>query len=302
MKAFKLVLIFSVAIGIINSAKAQSSFYIRAGAGFGFGLNPSEIGPGNTSSTYGSPTTYTYSNTSTNVQFSPGKGIYPEIAFGYMVTGNVGFELGFSYAYGLSASINSSDNNVDSGYEAESDNSTIKTSFHSFLITPAFVITGNNNKKIVPYARMGLIISIASQLKADETYDTIVSSYQPFISSYSSSGEEVAEVTGTVQLGVVAAAGVTYKLSKHISIFGEINARAFNFKFSQSNLTTYTYNGVNELPTLTTNNKQIDYVNSITTTNNTTYSPGTASQELTALVPASSVGISVGLKIGFGEK
>jgi hypothetical protein len=149
---------------------------------------------------------------------------------------------------------------------------------------------------------MGLIISIASQLKADETGDTVVSSSTSAFSSYSSSGEEVAEVSGALQLGVAAAAGVTYKLSKHFSIFGEVNARAFNFKFNQSNLTTDTYNGTNELPTLTTSEKQINYINSITTTNNTTNSSSSPSQQLVALVPASSVGISIGLKIGFGGK
>jgi hypothetical protein len=313
MKTLKLLFILLVSAGVINSAKAQSSFYVRGGVGIGFGLNPSVIGTNSTSSTTQNFTTGNYfsSNTMTSVTHSPGEGIYPEAAFGVMINENMGFELGFSYAAGFSTTVTNSSNGVDSDkvvstYVTSDSTSTTATkySYHSFLITPAFVIQGNPDNTIIPYARLGLIISIGSQVTGDQTNssnntntDTSV-----FGAQGSSSYEYIQETTGSIQLGVNAVAGLRYKLSDNVSLYAEVNARALNFKASQSTITTYTVNGTDELSKLTPSQLTTNYVNSTSYNSNTTYGTSTPSQSLTWQEPASSVGIAIGIMIGFGGK
>jgi len=303
----KLLMLLLVSVGIVNCAKAQS-LYIRGGIGVGLGLNPSTIG---TNSTYTSYVDYdnqansTYSYTQSPDKKSPGEGLYPEIAIGYMLNSHVGFELGFSYASGFSTTVtnDSTGTGTELGYTgAQTFTSAAKYSFHSFLITPSIVISAGGDNKLTPYGRLGMIISLASEGNMDDNYSGSQTSNAPNYDNTAFSGEEATQTTGTVQLGVAGAVGVNYKLSSLISIFGEVNVRAFNFQFDQTTITTDTYNGVDNLPNLTTSQKQINYVSSITTTNATAYNAGNPTQELTQAVPANTVGITIGIKLNLGGK
>lgn len=108
-------------------------------------------------------------------------------------------------------------------------------------------------EKVNPYARFGLVLGVLPYL----------------ITSYSEPNDKgnpatLLEVSnnyyGGLALGYSAAGGVTFTINDHINLFTEIQFTHATWSPSHSEITQFTVNGEDKLSTLTTYEKEVDYV------------------------------------------
>jgi hypothetical protein len=218
------------------------------------------------------------STTSTlkQINASLGKGLTVEGAFGYMFTKNIGAELGISYLFG--AKVTAKDTYTD-GSTAD-----YTLSAKMFRINPSVVIACGFNK-INPYAKFGLIISFGSITYKEDHNE--------------SGSTEVMEtkLNGGMTFGLNAGAGVIFKLSKLLSLFGEIDMVNLSYAPTKGKLTEFTINGTDQLPNLTTSEKEIDFVDRYTSDSKNPRPDSEPRQELKQKFPFGSIGLNIGLRI-----
>lgn len=106
---------------------------------------------------------------------------------------------------------------------------------------------------VIPYVCVGPEIAVINNYYTRTA--GLVSSFKT-----TSTGEKNTKDYGGIALGIKAAVGVEYPLTKFISIFGEIQARAISFSPKHGKVTKYTVDGVDQLSTLSTKQSKWDYV------------------------------------------
>lgn len=251
--------------------------YIRAQLGFAWGTH-SEI-LNQTTTTSGNENT-TVLTEAMKVRY--GTGLPFGIGVGYMLTKNIGVELGIDYFNGFGTKIV---NNND-GEEAK-----IVTSALHLSVVPSVVAkieVGN----VIPFIRMGLDVSVVNQVKTHMTGYTYLFK--------ASSGKRSQRDYGGLTLGINAAAGVEFPLSKMISIFGEIQADQVSWSPKHGKVTKYEVEGEDMLSSLSTRQKQWDYVKSINSDDPT---PSDEANKVLRITHSfDNVGLVVGVKINLGKK
>jgi hypothetical protein len=259
----------------------SQELYINADAGYGFPAAPYLMAENSTSNTIETNTTYDYEIVKGSGSF--GKGVHAGAIIGYMLTENIGAELGIGYLFG---------GKITSTHDYHGDNnsgtseSTLSAKMLRFI--PALKVTvGNGNIK--PYMRTGLVIGMAGKIKSN--YKTTILE----------TIEREGEYTGGISLGFAGALGADFKLNNNIGIFAEIGIITQSWAPKKSEITKLTINGQDRLDDLTTNDREIEYVDSYTFyfENTDMDSP---SQELKTYFPFSSVGGNVGIRFTFGVK
>ena len=104
------------------------------------------------------------------------------------------------------------------------------------------------------------------------------------------------EYTGRVAFGLTAAVGADVALSDRWGLFAELSFMAMSYNPTNAELTVSTKNGADKLGSMTTDEKKINYHDSLTTNENAKSSDGLPSQAPSVSIPFSSVGVAVGLK------
>jgi hypothetical protein len=216
----------------------SNRFSARVGVGYGIGL------------CYDDPCDYYYEdyyptyNTYKSINFVPGRGFNVNVGASYMFTKNIGVDLGVRDFCG--SPIRQSINN----YYGETGNQTSSRTYKGMIlgIVPGIVLD-LGMEKIDPYARFGMIIGAYPLVTLRETEVRNGDTY-----------DYTGKYLGNVPLGFEAAIGVRYNLSNHFSLFSEFDCNGINYTPKKYKLTKYSVNGVDELSTLTTKQKNIDFV------------------------------------------
>jgi hypothetical protein len=303
----------------------QSPYYVGLIGGYGFPSGVQQLnnynfgwnGIYNISSTYAGSYTYNQ-NTATgqtssasnpiSQSFSLGSGTTIGMYSGYMLTKNIGLELGISnkFSSSTSATQNLTENYV-TGPNTVSDvyvYTYTLTSGNAISLTPSIRLTTDYGY-FHPYMVTGLIIgfppSVTMENSAIATGQISGIALTPIYSL-----DEITTYSGGMMYGYHGAIGVSYDLINNISISGEIFGNFMNWAPKKSLITTLTYNGIDSLPYKTTSYKQTNYVaspsNSGVGNGNTatSSSPGTPTQSTYIYMPFSSFGIRIAIHIILG--
>jgi outer membrane protein W len=272
-----------------TQANAQG-LYVSAGGGYGFSMAPNSSFSANdyTRNPSGIGTVETYKISNSTGSF--GRGVQFGATVGYMFSENIGAELNIGYLVG--SKITTTDKELKNNGDTYS--STATASGNMLRLTPALRFSVGKDK-LKPYMRVGLVIGVGNKIA------TTFSSTD-FNASNGKTNIDQSEMalTGGVSMGFAAGIGVNYMFSDKVGIFAELGIISQAWAPSKSVLTKSTSNGADNLPFMTTSQKETDYVSSYTTTSGT-FSPGTPSVALKQYTPFSSVGINVGVHLAFGK-
>jgi len=216
--------------------------------------------------------------TAEQVNVSLGKGLNVECAFGYMFNKNIGAELDISYLFGAKSKARD--------YYLHG---IIKHALSSTMlrINPSLVITAGF-EKVNPYAKIGCLVGSGAIRYENNSreYDGNTQTTKMLLD-------------GGLAFGLNAGAGVLYKMNERLSFFGELNSVNLSYAPTKGKLTESTNNGIDRLPDLTTREKEIEYVDTITRDVNNPRPDSKPRQELKQSFPFGSVGLNIGLRIGF---
>lgn len=278
---FKMLILVFV-ISLFSDTLFAQGAYVKINAGYGINMSSSNLQKQSGAST-SSPYSVSYSMESVN--YSLGKGLNFGGTFGYMFNKNIGAELGISYLLGGTTKIVSEAN-------FDPTHSKFETTFHSNMLRfiPSVVIA-SGFEGINPYAKFGLLIGTGSFYRNRDV----------FIDSGDDENKSVEKwkYNGGVALGLNSAIGAIYTINDNISIFGEIDMVNLSYAPTKGELTEATYNGVDQLPTMTTSEKEIEFVDSYTYQPVDPMPESEPAKELKFKMPYGSVGVNVGLKINF---
>jgi hypothetical protein len=223
-----------------------------------------------------------YSMKSEQINFSFGKGLNFGADFGYMFNKNLGAEIGVSYLIGG----NTISTRTQPNYTSE-----MTISSKMLRINPSLVIT-SGFEKINPYAKFGLILGsgyvISSSNQESSGFSGQQSSYQSF------------KLSGGIAIGLTSGIGALYKINDKLSFFGELNMINLSYAPTKGIKTDFRIDGVDMLPSLTTRQKETEYLDSFTLTSSNSNPPTSEpSKELKQKLPFGSFGLNLGLRVNF---
>ena len=274
MKNLKLLSLIAAFTGIlfVNNLFGQET-YMKINAGYSVNMSSQNL-------EYFDFYNYniaTNSNTNEQVFVSLGKGLNFDGTIGYMFNENIGAELRLSYLIGGKST-------AKHDYENGAMDYTISSNM--LRANPSLVLS-TGSKGINPYAKFGVIIGTGSvNYKYEDNEDGDI--YKANL-----------KMDGGLALGLNAAIGVNYTFNDNMSLFGEINMINMSYAPDKGEITEATYNGTDELPDMTTREKEIDFVDSYTYNQNDPPPESEPKKELKQKLPFGSLGLNLGLRIGF---
>jgi hypothetical protein len=276
MKKNNFIILLTALITVMFSTASFAQFYTNLNVGYGFGKSTANLDYwGFYNYTQNSSTTYTEEQ----IFLSLGKGLNFGVTVGNMFNEHVGAELGINYLLGGKSK--ASDEYMNG---AKTDYVLMARMGRAI---PAIVIAAGT-EKIDPYAKFGVVISLGSvKYEIEDNYNSDV-----FIEKWC--------FNGGVALGFMGAIGAKFPLSDKMRLFAEINTINQSYAPKKGELKEATYNGEDQLPDLTTREKEIEFVDEITYE----YEGGNQSDSeptkvLKQKFPLGSVGINFGLEIRF---
>jgi hypothetical protein len=263
-----------------NNSFAQGA-YVHVNAGLAFPMSSQSLDILDFNNYESNSTGTSSTTTSEQVSVSLGKGLNIGGAFGYMFNEHIGAELGLSYLIGGKSEATES-------YISPSSNSTYNYTLSSKMlrIMPSLVIAAGGDK-INPYAKFGVVIGSGSVLYETNSNSDGDISVDNFVFS------------GGMALGLTSALGAQLNLSDNMSLFGEVNMINMSYAPTKGEYTVSTYNGIDQLATMTTNEKEVEFVDSYTYNSASPTPDSQPDQDLKIRLPFGSLGINVGLKISF---
>jgi opacity protein-like surface antigen len=278
----KKMMLLALVIGFMANAANSQNFIVRAGVGAGYGLAYYNGYFGNETKT-----------TSTDELFmkstSLGSGFNINVGFAYMFSKYLGVDLGLNGFIGFP--IKSTYNNTQAFYSDQSDD---KTSCKMFQIIPAVVITPGL-EKINPYMRLGAIIGVLNRISYANNDTRTLST----LKATTRTENYKEQVRGGVALGVAAAIGVDYNLTGNLALYAEVDYNGLNYAPTKGKYTSWTIDGVDQLPSATTKEKEWEYVKKLDdATTIPDDSPNKVQKQSASL---SNVGINIGVKFRFGS-
>ncbi|MFZ1977352.1 MAG: hypothetical protein WAV76_05305 [Bacteroidota bacterium] len=256
-------------------------FYYKAGAGYNTEW-PNEIIAENSLTNYYLNGNSYSSTEAESVEIKHGSyvnGMTLDGAVGYSWK-TFGVEVGLSYLpeSSVESSVIINDYTTTPSYMYK-ETGTNETSL--FTVTPSFVLFTD----IGLYGRAGVIFGIPF---VNQLY-TIEDGWTNEVT------QEKIDFRGNIAFGFSGGVGLAMG-SDAIKFFIEADFNNLTWACSRSEITKYTVNGVDELPTMTTSQKVTNYVASYNTTSS---NPNDPSTHLEAYMPLSAFGVKAGIAIGF---
>ena len=274
--------IMLVVISLITSNLFGQGAYVSVNAGYGIGMGTQSL---ESSHTYTSTSTSEIENFKKS-DASFGKGLNFGCTFGYMINKNIGAEIGFSYLLGDKIKIK--DDSYTYGYTNSHSSTDFTESSKMFRINPSLIIASGLDKLNL-YAKFGLVIGIGSVTDKSNN------------NSDGSIVEQTVFYNGGMAIGLSSGIGFMFKLSDKMSFYTELNMVNLSYAPTKGKITVYTYNGVDKLPTLTTKQKETDFVDSYTTDSNNPIPDSQPDKALKSKAPFGSFGINIGLKLSLSK-
>lgn len=257
-----LAFVFSLVWLIPFQFASSQGVYFTGSLGYGLSAGTQYLGRNETSTVVGGTPVTSYEG----VYGSYGEGLKLAGSMGYMFTKQLGAELGLSYWLGKSFDITST---------SSTSSATDAWSGKGLIVTPSVVVSAGM-ERVNPYARLGLVLGF---MKVVDEY-----------SSGSTSGtttERTYEETGALAFGYAANVGLLIPAANALDFFAEFGLNSATYSPSQRELTKYTSNNVNLLPTVII--KKTDYQDDYTSLDQNI--------SRAARRPFSSIGIAVGARI-----
>jgi hypothetical protein len=249
-----------------NNLFAQGA-YVNINVGYGFKMSSQNI------DYYSFYNQTNGGNLTTNEQInvSFGKGFNVGGTIGYMLSKNIGGELGVSYLVGGVFKAKDISSNHVTDYSLTSN---------MFRINPSIILAGGYNL-INPYAKFGMIIGLGSvKYEYTDNNDGDIKVRNN-------------KLSGGAAVGLTSAIGLMISMTEKFSIFGELNMVNLSYSPTKGELTVATHNGIDELPGMTTRQKETEYLDKYTYSNPPLDSQ--PRQELTEKLPFGSIGLSIGM-------
>lgn len=264
------------------SVAAYSQFYINVGGGYNLGIANQSL-------------LYNYESTNDiekaeNVKISLGKGLDFGLNLGYMFNSNLGIDLQCTYLLGDEATGESK--STYTFYNTKYyDYEKISIKSQMIRVNPSIIIA-SGFEKLDPYAKFGVILGFGSITCSYLGEDYINDQLQ---------NKEVQEwkLNGGMAFGLSSTLGLMYHISDLISVYGELNLVGMSYAPTKGVMTKYTVNGSDRLPNLTTDDKEIDFVDDITYDYNNPPSTAEPSKEFKKYLPYSSIGLNIGVRFSF---
>ena len=261
----------------LNTKNKSNNIYVSINGCYGL-VSASNSQYASTTVYSGSPTTHE----SFNSTGSFGKGLQFGATVGYFFTENIGAELNVGYLIGEKITHTETDSR---GLFQEE-----KSSAKMLRLTPSIKIQVGK-KNIKPYMRFGLVIGLAPNITISYLLN-IPNAKNPLTE------ESDRTMSGGTSIGFSAGVGVKYKLNERIGVFGEFSLVSQAWAPKKAVFTKSIINGVDELPSLTISQKEVEYVDPYV---QGISNPNEPSKSLKTYMPFSSIGINVGLQIAIGK-
>ena len=220
-----------------------------------------------------------------------GEGFRTGLGVGYRFTDRLGVEMGINYYTSNSKTM----------VETISQDVTVlqaKGQVKALDLAPALVLYLGKVKGFEPYTKVGVIIPVNGKL--DIKTNAISNGAVIY-------REDVIKPNPTV--GFLAALGTSYKISKKLAAFGEIEYRNFTVHGKDKEVTTYTYNGTDRLTLpeghplyvtaaerYTNYSDHLDRNSNNQETNASGFDSSKATDDLSSYISISGVGLTLGLR------
>ena len=218
------------------------------------------------------------------VNISFGQGFNVQGSIGYLFNRNFGLELGASYLLGSTSEIDF--NYLASSTNPNSSEVNYELSAQMYRINPSLVLKAKF-RTISPYAKMGLIAGIG-EVNFRRESKSVFSHYR---SNF--------QVFGGISWGLSASMGANYAINRDLDLYAELNIISMSYAPSKGLVTEYMINGENRLHSLTTEDKEVEFVEENTVDYNSPDSPDEPSSEVKHSLPFSSIGLNIGLSYKF---
>lgn len=141
------------------------------------------------------------------------------------------------------------------------------------------------------YMAIGPSVAVGTRLRQEnESNDT---HYPPFGTPTTSISEQTVLYTGRLAWGAFGAVGYTHQGKGRMGWFAEMNCTAQSWAPMRSEVTKYTIDGIDYLDNLDTSERETEYVESYTTSND----PNEARKAVLMHLPMSSFGLRAGIRI-----
>jgi len=237
-----------------------------------------------------------------SVTGSFGEGFRTGITAGYRFNARLGFEMGINYYSSKDKTMAQTISDVPFIPTGSVYNFKSVGQITAFDLAPSLVLFLGEHKGFEPYTKVGVLVPVHGDLEI--TTDAVApiganpSTGAPIFGAVHS----VDKVKPNPTLGFSAVVGTSYKLSKNISAFAELEYRNFTVHGKTKETTEFTVNGADALSTRTKSQIHTNYVDKLTTTsNNAATNPNgvdtaKALNELSSYVGISGLGLTLGLK------
>lgn len=247
--------------------------YVSVNGGYGFAWNAQDLGE----LEFYKEASTANSTTLERVPVSLGQGFNFGGAFGYMFNDNIGAQIDVSYLIGKEHSV--SGTWPDARYE-------YKLSSQMWRFTPAIIITPGFDR-FNPYGKIGLSVGVGHVIEDMEIIDDM------------DVIKGKARLDGGVSFGLNTAFGVDYILNENFTLFSQVTLYSMTYAPEKGELTEISLNGADILHQLTTNEKEIEYVDKYTYSHTSPEPDSAPSKELKHNLPFSSLGVNIGLRFRF---
>jgi len=151
-----------------------------------------------------------------------------------------------------------------------------------------------------PYMKAGIVFGLLPSISGSSVEDDhYANTLPPNPTSSDTSFGKSYKYSGGTSIGGMAAIGVDIQCADWFYLYAEFVVIEQTWAPSQLVYSAWTKDGTDQLPNLTTSQKQTNYVNSYTTTS--TINTSVPSEALKAYQPFGSWGINIGVRFYFGK-
>jgi hypothetical protein len=257
--------------------------YFRAGGGYALPMASDVIGTTRLRTQTYDGNASTYTDKEKNVSASYGAGVNFTIGGGFMFSKYIGADLNVHYLKGKEYETNQIYRYISDGYNG-SDEEIIKSSSQAIFIAPSLIITPGVGSK-VPYAKFGVIIG-SPKIKGER--------YEYYDLDGTSERTQKWEYKKGTAIGFQGAVGMNWMLSNNFDLFTEINFLSMTYYPGEWERTEDILNGTDNLPSLTTSQKKVEFKKSID--NEAQQDPDKPTQVLREGTPFSSLSLQIGVR------
>jgi hypothetical protein len=219
----------------------------------------------------------------TNIYGTLGAGMNYGLSSSYMLKPNFGMELGFSYFQGTKTLTSRVKN--DFGVYESFQNS------NQFRLMPSLILQ-HSGEKLGFYFKPGLVLPISNVSNVEET-----ESGSGTIAQIGQTVSTKSETKYFFAVGYSASIGGTVKLTKKLSLFGELNGISLKILTKSKTMTSYVYNGIEDIDNVKTVDKITSYDDQIDTFVNN--DENVSKKALSLKHSYSAIFLNVGLKFSF---